>query len=636
MSNKQEQARGSLLSRRALLLAGGQLALLGTVAGRLYFLQVLQAGRFATLADENRISIRLIAPPRGRIVDRFGVPLASNRPTYRAVLVPDQSGDTTATLDAVSSLVTLTDADRRRVIRDIRAKHGFVPVVLRENMSWDEMARIEVNTLELAGVSVEQGRIRDYPFGDAVSHVVGYVAAVSEEDLAGDDPLLELPDFRIGKNGIEKAYDLELRGTAGTSQVEVNAFGQVVRELAREEGIAGQEIVLSLDMALQDLAMKRCAAEGSASCIAIDAWTGEVLVLASSPGYDPGDFTNGLTQATWQKLITDPLNPLSDKAISGIYSPGSTFKPLVAMAALDSGLVTPDTEFFCPGQFTLGNVVFHCWKKGGHGAISVRRAIKESCDVFFYHAADVVGIDKIAAMANRFGMGVDLGIELPNAKTGLIPTRAWKLATTGVTWQRGDTISCGIGQGYVSVTPLGLATYVARLATGRTVVPRLVRAQGAMTAQSEVADRINPDFAPVGVADKFFGVVHSGMYDVVNEAHGTAFHARIEDPAYVMAGKTGTAQVHHIAKELRDRGIITGTSIPWKDRDHALFIAFAPAEQPRYVCAVVVEHGGASGGEGGAVAAPIARDVLLAAQKRDPARRVPSEPFGAPAKLAQG
>jgi penicillin-binding protein 2 len=637
MSNKREQARGKLLTRRALLLAGGQLALLGTVAGRLYFLQVVQAGRYATLAEENRISIRLIAPPRGRIVDRFGVPLASNRPTYRAVLVPDQSGDIGATLDAVSTLVTLTDADRRRVTREIRAKHGFVPVVVRENMSWDEMARIEVNTLELAGVSVEQGRIRDYPFGAAVSHVVGYVAAVSEDELSGgDDPLLELPDFRIGKNGIEKAFDLELRGTAGTSQVEVNAFGQVVRELAREDGMAGQEIALGIDMALQDIAMKRCTAEGSASCILLDAWTGEVLVLASSPGYDPGDFTNGLSQTTWQKLVTDPYNPLSDKAISGTYAPGSTFKPLVAMAALDSGMVTADTEFSCPGQFTLGNVVFHCWKKGGHGAISVRRAIKESCDVFFYRAADTIGIDRIAAMANRFGFGIDLGIELPNARTGLIPTRAWKMATTGVTWQRGDTISCGIGQGYVAVTPLQLATYVARLATGRLVTPRLVRQQGVMHADADGADRINPDFGPVGVSDHYFDLVRNGMYGVVNEVHGTGYHSRIEDPAFTMAGKTGTAQVHHISKELRDRGVVTGTGIPWKDRDHALFIAFAPFDKPRYVCAVVVEHGGASGGEGGAVAAPIAHDVLLAAQQRDPARRVPAEPYGAPPKMAAG
>ena len=589
------------------------------------------------LADENRISIRLIAPPRGRVLDRFGVELATNRPTYRAILIPDQSGDIDATLDAVNNLVPLSDGDRKRVVHDIRFKHGFVPVVVRENMTWDEMARVEVNTVELAGVSVEEGRARSYPFGNTVSHVVGYVASVSEEELAGgDDPLLELPDFRIGKNGVEKSFDLELRGTAGTSQVEVNAFGQVVRELAREEGMAGQEIVLGLDMALQDLAMQRCAAEGSASCVLLDLWTGEVLALASTPSYDPTEFSAGLSTASWQKLVTDPLNPLSDKAISGAYSPGSTFKPLVAMAALDGGLITADTEFFCPGHFAIGNAVFHCWKKGGHGTLSVRRAIKESCDVFFYHTADLCGIDRIAAMANRFGLGIHLGVEIPGERNGIMPTRDWKLATTGVTWQRGDTISCGIGQSYVSVTPLQLATYAARLATGRAVTPRVVRQQGVMAQDSDGAAAMSADFAPLSIAAKHFDVIRNGMFGVVNETHGTAYHARIEDAALAMAGKTGTAQVRRISQAERDHGLRKITEVPWKERDHALFISFAPVDAPRYCCAVVVEHGGASAGEGGAVAAPIARDVLVAAQKRDPARRVPATPFGTAATVAQG
>ncbi len=636
MAEKREVARSTLLTRRALFLAGGQAALLATVAGRLYFLQVVEAGRYQTLADENRINIRLIAPPRGRILDRFGVPLASNRPTYRAELVPDQAGDIAATLDAVNRLVPLTETDRRRVLHDIRVKHGFVPVVLKENMSWDDMARLEVNTIELAGVSVAEGRIRDYPFGPSVSHLVGYVAAVSEDDLQGDDPLLELPDFRIGKAGIEKAYDIELRGTAGTSQVEVNAFGQVVRELAREDGMAGQDVALGLDMALQDLAAQRCTEQGSASCVLVDLWTGEVLAMVSTPGYDPGAFAAGLSGAQWQTLVGDPMNPLSDKAISGIYAPGSTFKPLVAMAALDGGLITPDTELSCNGQFTLGDAVFHCWKKGGHGSLSLHRALRESCDVFFYRVADLCGIDRIAAMANRFGLGLEFGLEIPGERTGLIPTRGWKLATTGVTWQRGDTISCGIGQGYVSVTPLQLAIYVARIATGRQVAPRLVRAQGVMASDADAAAAMSADFAPMGVADRHFDVVRTAMWGVVNEAHGTATHARIAEPGMEMAGKTGTAQIHHVAKEVRDKGIVTGTVVPWKDRDHALFIAFAPAGAPRYACAVVVEHGGVSGGEGGAVAAPIARDVLLAAQQRDPVHRVPAQPFGAPPRMAQG
>jgi penicillin-binding protein 2 len=635
MAEKREVARGKVLTRRALFLAGGQAALLATVAGRLYFLQVVESSQYRMLADENRISIRLIAPPRGRILDRFGVRLANNRPTYRAELVPDQTGNIAATLDAVNRLVPLTDTDRRRALHDIRIKHGFVPVVLKENMSWDEMAKLEVNTIALAGVSVEEGLIRDYPFGSTVSHLVGYVAAVSEDDLQGDDPLLELPDFRIGKAGIEKAYDIELRGTAGTSQVEVNAYGQVVRELAREDGMAGQDVALGLDMALQDLAAQRCTTQGSAACVLLDLWTGEVLALASTPGYDPGAFAEGLTSAEWQKLVADPMNPLSDKAISGIYAPGSTFKPLVAMAALDGGVITPDTELTCNGEFVLGNAVFHCWKRGGHGTLSLHRAIRESCDVFFYRTADMCGIDRIAAMANRFGLGVEYGLEIPGERTGLIPTRDWKMATTGVTWQRGDTISCGIGQGYVSVTPLQLAIYVARIATGRAVMPKLTRPQGVFASDADAAAAMSADFAPIDVAQQYFDVVRLAMWGVVNEPHGTATHARIEVPGMEMAGKTGTAQMYHISKEVRDKGIITGTSVPWKDRDHALFIAFAPAGAPRYACSVVVEHGGTTGGEGGAVAAPIARDVLLAAQQRDPVHHVPPAPFGAPAKLAQ-
>jgi penicillin-binding protein 2 len=634
--SKDSNTRTKLLARRAVLLGGGQLALLATLAGRLYYLQVVRADRYAMQADENRINIRLLAPPRGRIVDRFGVLLATNRPTYRAVLVAEQTGDIPATLDAVGTLIPLSDVDRKRVTRDVRNKLSFVPVAIHENLSWEEMARIEVNTLELPGVSIEEALTRYYPFGETASHLVGYVAAVSEKELSGDDPLLELPDFRVGKSGVEKTYDLNLRGTAGTSQVEVNAFGRVVRELAREEGMSGQDITLTIDMALQDLAVKRCAAQGSASCVLLDAWTGEVLVLASTPSFDPGAFTAGLTPATWQKLVTDPMNPLSNKAISGVYAPGSTFKPLVATAALEANAITPDTEFFCPGTFQLGNSVWHCWKKGGHGTISLHRAIRESCDVFFYHCADLLGIDRIAQMANHFGLGVDLDVDIPGERTGLIPTRAWKMATTGVAWQRGETISCGIGQSFVSVTPLQLAIYAARLATSRAVMPRFARKQGVMTPTSALATGPDPDFAPLGVQQAHINSVLDGMFAVVNEPHGTAYGARIADPAMAMGGKTGTAQVHHYSEAERQHGHLTGASVPWKDRDHALFIGFAPLSAPRYACACVVEHGGASGGEGGAVAAPIVREVLLEAQKRDPVRRVPDQPFGAPTTLAQG
>lgn len=633
---QRDNSRSDLLTRRAAILAGGQLVLLGTLAGRLYYLQVVEAKRYAKLAEENRISIRLLVPPRGRIVDRFGVPLAINRPTYRVVVVAEQAGDVDSTLDAVALLIPIGDAERRRALRDIRRKHSFVPVAIRDNLSWEEMAHIEVNTLELPGVSIEQGLTRHYLFADTASHMLGYVAAVSEQDLTGDDPLLELPDFRVGKSGIEKAYDVELRGTAGTSQVEVNALGRIVRELGREDGIPGQEVVLTLDMALQELAARRCAAEKSAAAVALDAWTGEVLSLVSSPGYDPGAFSMGLSPARWKELTTDPLNPLSNKAISGTYAPGSTFKPIVALAALAAGAITPDTHFFCPGYFRLGDTLFHCWKKSGHGNLAVRDAIKHSCDVFFYNAAHRLGIDPIAAMARRFGLGGVLGIDIPGERPGLIPTTAWKFAVTGTRWQEGETISAGIGQSYVTATPLQLATHAARLVTGRAVTPRLTRAQGIVKAGEPIATNMRTDFAPLDVSQKDLALVLDGMDAVVNEPGGTAYAARITDPGLQMGGKSGTSQVRHISQAEREHGLRKLKDVPWKERDHALFIAFAPVSVPRYVCAVIVEHGGETGGGGSAVAAPICRDVLCETQKRNPARRISAAPAVAEAAVRQG
>jgi penicillin-binding protein 2 len=624
---QRENSRSKVLTRRALLLAGGQLALLGTLATRLYYLQVMQAGKFAVLADENRINLSLLAPPRGRILDRFGVPLATNNQNYRVVLVAEQAGDIEATLDAIHKLVTLSESDRRRVVRDIRRKHSFVPVVVRANLSWDEVARIEVNIPELPGVAIEEGMTRHYPFADNAAHVLGYVAPVAEKELTGD-PLLELPDFRIGKAGIEKSHDLELRGTAGTSEVEVNAFGRVVRELSREEGDPGKEIVLGLDMALQDLATRRCAAEQSAACVLLDAVTGDVLALVSSPGFDPVAFGAGLTPVMWRDLVANPRNPLSNKAVAGTYAPGSTFKPMVALAALEAGVITPDTQFFCPGHFALGNTVWHCWRKGGHGTLNLRGGIKNSCDVFFYETARRLGIDRIAAMATRFGLGRRLEFDIPGEAPGNIPTTQWNLGKYGIPWQLGETISAGIGQSKVAVTPLQLATMVARLATNRAVVPRMTRTGGIMTPPGrELSSEPPSAFPALGISPKDLRLVLDGMNAVVNEQGGTAYGARIREAGLEMGGKSGTSQVRHISQAERDHGVRKIKDVPWKERDHALFVAFAPVAAARYVCAVVVEHGGESAGGGSAVAAPICRDLLREAQRRDPARRVPDVEF---------
>jgi len=622
---RREAHRQKLFTRRAAILAGAHATLLAALAGRMYELQVVEADRYAVLADENRISLRLLTPLRGRILDRFGVALADSRQNYQLVIVAEQAGDVAATLDALGGLIEVGETDRRRVLRDIRRKHSFVPIVVRANLSWDEMARVEVAVPELPGVSIDQGVTRHYPFGETAAHVVGYVAAVSEQELDGD-PLLELPDFRIGKSGVEKSRDTELRGTAGTSQVEVNAFGRVVRELARVAGKPGQDVVTSLDMTMQEFVTRRCSAEQSVSCVLLDVVTGDVLALVSSPSFDPVPFSTGLSSAMWQDLSNDPRKPLSNKVIAGVYPPGSTFKPVVATAALTAGVLTPETSFTCPGYLELGDATFHCWRHGGHGTLRLRDAIKRSCDVFFYETARRVGIDRLAAMARRFGFGGALGIDIPGERPGLIPSRDWKLATTGTAWSQGETLIAGIGQGSVLATPLQLATMVARLVTGRAVSPRLVRADGLMPTGGDPAP---PDFPSLGINPRALALVLDGMNAVVNEQGGTAYAARITEPGFAMGGKSGTSQVRHISEFEREHGVRKARQIPWKERDHALFLAFAPVSAPRYVCATVVEHGGASGGGGSAVAAPICRDVLLEAQRRDPARRVPDHDTGA-------
>ncbi len=466
--------RDTLLTRRAALLAAGQGVLGAALVARLYQLQILESDRYAVLAEENRINLRLLAPVRGRILDRFGVTLADNRRNFRVVVVPEQAGDLAATLRALSSVVELGEAEQRSVLREARRKHSFVPVVVRDNLSWQEVARIEVAVPELPGVSIEEGLVRNYPYGAIAAHVLGYVAAVSEKDLTGD-PLLELPDFRIGKSGVEKSQDVRLRGLAGASEIEVNAYGRVVRELSRRPGQAGEDVVLGLDIAMQEFIARRVERESSIACVLLDAANGDVLAMLSSPSFDPMQFSTGLSHAAWQALSTDERHPLIDKAAAGVYPPGSTFKPVVALAALAAGVITPETPVHCPGHVDLGTATFHCWKKGGHGTLRLRDAIKQSCDVFFYEAARRTGIDRLAAMAHRFGFGKPLGLDIPGERGGLIPSREWKQRTAGGAWTTGETLIAGIGQGAVLATPLQLAAMTARLATGRAVVPHLVR-----------------------------------------------------------------------------------------------------------------------------------------------------------------
>jgi penicillin-binding protein 2 len=605
--------RTKKFSRRALLLAGGKAALLTALVGRLYYLQVIQADRYTTLAEDNRINLRLLPPPRGRILDRLGQPFAENRLNYRVVMISEQTESVEMTLDALGSLIPISDHEYRRVLRESSRKRGFVPITVREDLTWAEVSRVEVNAPDLPGVMIDVGQTRHYPLGPTAAHLIGYVAAVSEDDLTGD-PLLELPDFRIGKNGIEKIYDRALRGSAGDTQVEVNAYGRVIRELRRRDGQPGDELMLTVDIGLQQFASERLGEE-SASAVVIDIHSGDVLALVSTPSFNPDSFNKGLSNEEWRELVSDPRKPLIDKAIAGQYPPGSTFKMMVALAALEGGVLTPEHRVFCSGQIRLGDRTFHCWKRGGHGELHMVQAIERSCDVYFYDVARRAGIDRIAAMARRFGLGAATGIDLPGESTGLVPNREWKLGSVGVPWQQGETLVAGIGQGYLLATPLQLAVMAARIANGGiAVTPRLVRRPRAVGDETKLAGGSIPSFERLGVSPGSLNVVVRGMRAVTNSARGTAYRARITEDDMKMAGKTGTSQVRRISKSERIAGVRKNEAKPWVERDHALFVAFAPVQAPRYAVAVVVEHGGS----GSRAAAPLARDILRETQRRAP------------------
>jgi penicillin-binding protein 2 len=440
-----------------------------------------------------------------------------------------------------------------------------------------------------------------------MSHLLGYVAQVSPEDKENAenpaDPLLDLPGFRIGKRGVEKAFDTSIRGKAGAQRVEVNAYGRVIRELVRVDGANGDDFYLTIDRELQSAIYERMK-DQSGACIVMDTENGDVLALVSTPGFDPNAFNVGLSNAQWQKLNSDEYKPLLNKAISGMYPPGSTFKMVTAIAALQAGAITPDVGVNCSGVTMLGGHAFHCWQRRGHGRMDLRLGLKHSCDCYFYEIARRAGIDAIVNTARELGFGEITGIEIPGERAGFVPDQAWKRRRFNEPWQAGETLIAGIGQGFLQVTPLQLCTFAARLASGKMVKPRLVHAGANGTAAAAAP--------PLPVTAEALAAVRAGMDAVMNEAGGTAFGSRIREPEFAMAGKTGTAQVRRITAAERATGIRTNAELPWRLRDHALFVSFAPVTNPRYACAVVIEHGSSGSG----FAAPIARDALQLAQSR--------------------
>jgi penicillin-binding protein 2 len=596
------------LSRRAFVLLGIQVGVMGVLGLRMRQLGIKQSEQFRLLAEENRINLQLVPPTRGLIYDRNGTPIAVNVPLYRIQIIREQANDPEDVLRKLADIIPVSDEEITQALKAMKKLQPWTPVIITENLTWQQVAAVAANTPSLPGITPIVGTYRNYPQAQEYSHVVGYVGPVSDYDLSktkDDDPLLRIPRFQIGKNGIEVQVDLALRGKAEIKRIEVNSAGRVMRDIDSKPGEPGKNLQLTVDTELQSFALNRIKGE-SAAVVLMDVRNGDILTLASAPTFDPNKFVTGISVPDWKALNENKYRPLANKTVSGTYPPGSTYKMMVALAALEAGVIDDVEKIYCKGYVEVSGSRFHCWKRGGHGRVNMVDALRESCDVYFYEVAQRVGIDKISEMANRFGLGIHHELPLPAIRKGLAPTKKWKLTARGKDWVVGDTLNAGIGQGFTLASPLQLAIMAARLAAGTSIKPRLINTIGddlMPTKGNEPLD-INPDF---------LRIVRRGMYEVVNSGRGTARRAKLKLKDIEMAGKTGTSQVRRITKKERASGVLKESDLPWERRDHALFVAYAPYDNPKYAIAVIVEHGGG----GSKVAAPIASDVMQAALERE-------------------
>ena len=565
-------------TRRAMVVGGLQGAIGALLVGRMGWISVAENEKYNLLSESNRVNLTLIPPRRGWIIDRNGRPLANNRTDFRVDLIPERVTDAENTIRSLAHLLALGDDEVERIKEELDKSAGFRPVQVAEKLSYDQFAAVSVRLPDLPGVSPSQGFSRNYPAGATVGHLLGYVGAASAKEYEErKNPLLITPGFKVGKDGLERAFDSELTGKPGAKRVEVTARGKIVRELTTRPDTPGNAIKLTIDAGLQEYAGRRLATQ-SGSVVVIDCHNGDVLAMASMPSFDPNSFSDGISHLEWDMLSKDDHVPLRNKTLQGLYPPGSTVKPMVALALLEAGISPMDTVN-CPGAIRVGNTLFHCHKRRGHGSLNMRGAIAQSCDIYFYQMAQRIGMDRIASMARRVGMGQKFDLPFPSQSFGTVPDPAWKLKKYNQKWQVYDTVNATIGQGYMLINPLQMAVMAARLATGRQLMPNFIFGTH------------RPAPAPVGVNEEHLVTIRDAMSAVVNGG-GTGGAARIPLPGVMMAGKTGTAQVRRITMAERGGGVRSNASLPFKLRDHALFQGFAPFDNPRYAIACILEHGG--------------------------------------------
>ncbi len=614
---RNETLKSQHFTRRALLVAGGQLLMLSALGGRLYYLQVVESDKYQTMANGNRVRVFPTLPKRGRLLDHQGKIIAEGHRRYQVLFEPLTLRGADTVLKKTAAMLEMDMNGQQALLKKLAKLHFGEALLVQDFVPWDKVTKVEVEAYALPGIRVTKPEVRYYPEGAVMGHLTGYVGMPDENDKL-DEALLHYPEFRIGKTGLEERLEERLRGKPGLRQVEVDARGAYVRELSIDRGRSGEDVTLTIDLDMQRFMVEQLSGKGGlmkegGSAVLLDVTNGHVLAMASVPGYDPNQFVRGIKQNYWDQLINDPDVPLTNKPTSSPYPPGSTFKTMTALAALHTGTATEDTSFFCPGFFQMGDRVFHCWNRNGHGTVNMPEAIMYSCNVYFFNIAKRLGVDPMMEMARQFGLGAPTGIELPGEKSGLLPTREWKRKTLGKPWVMGESLNAAIGQGYTLETPLQLAVQAARIATGgRKIIPTLIADAGLESydlVQMDSGEKVllpgkQREFGQVDIDPEHIRIVQKGMRMVVNDPRGGVYPLHLADPQYMFAGKTGTSQV------LSNK---TFKYVPTMktERFHALFIGYAPVHDPRYAISVVIEHGGYGSG----IAAPIARAILLKAQQ---------------------
>lgn len=591
------------LKKRALYAGFVLFFFFAVVVSRLWYLQVQKGEHYRSLADSNRVRYLEVAAPRGNILDRHDREIVTNRPSFNVVWVREDNKIDDEWLKKVTKVLDVDVSELLEKIRKMAHNPGHIPVRLAEDIDWETVAKIENNRMNLPGIKIEVVPLRVYHWGNHASHLIGYLGEINKKELEASESGIYRGGDLVGKMGLERLREKDLRGEKGRNYMEVNALGFEQKNLKGVEPLPGNDLRLTIDMHLQTAAEEIMEQEDFAGAVvAMEANSGRMLVLASAPALHLDEFVGGISHKAWKAMLENPHHPLVNKLVQGQYPPGSTYKVITALAGLAEGVITPDSVVYCPGYHRFGNRTYRCWKRGGHGAVNLKRALSESCDVYFYQVGQRLGVDRLAKYAALLGLGKRTGIEMEHEKAGLVPTAAWKKQRFGKAWQEGETLSIAIGQGFNLVTPVQLAMMTAAVANGGTLYkPSLVE---------EVKDpdgHVIDTFEPV-VLERLKGqgrnlrLVREGLVEAVNGKRGTGRRARVSDQSIVVGGKTGTAQVVRLKQYMH----LKEEDIPYKYRDHALFICFAPAENPEIVVAVVVEHGL----HGGSAAAPVARAVL--------------------------